>query len=56
MCIRDRAKTFINKGMNGRWKDILSDEELALYDVACEKELSPECRYWLENGGEISLS
>ncbi len=50
------AKTFINKGMNGRWKDILSDEELALYDVACEKELSPECRYWLENGGEISLS
>ena len=46
--------TFIHKGVNGRWKDILSPDELALYDLACDKVLSPDCRDWLENGGEVS--
>ncbi len=44
------AKTFLHKGTNGRWRDILSDAELALYDAACERALTPECRRWLENG------
>jgi len=44
------AQTFINKGTNGRWRDVLSEEELALYELACEKELSADCRHWLENG------
>ena len=48
------AKTFINRGINGRWKDILSQDELMLYDLACDKILSPDCRDWLENGGDIS--
>ena len=48
------AKTFINRGINGRWKDILSPDELMLYDLACDKILSPDCRDWLENGGDIS--
>ena len=39
---------------NGRWKDILSPDELTLYDLACDKVLSPDCRDWLENGGDIS--
>ncbi len=47
------AQTFIHKGINGRWKDILSLEELKLYELACDKALSPDCRYWLENGGEV---
>ena len=45
------ANTFLNKGTNGRWKDVLSAEELALYDSACGRTLSPECRSWLEDGG-----
>jgi aryl sulfotransferase len=44
------AQTFFHKGTNGRWRDILSAEELALYDAAAKRELTPECREWLENG------
>lgn len=48
---RGGAQTFINKGTNGRWRDVLSKEELALYDAAADRVLSHECRLWLENGG-----
>lgn len=44
------ARTFINKGTNGRWREVLSATELAQYDAACERALSPDCRQWLENG------
>ena len=47
------AKTFLHKGTNGRWLDVLSDEEMSLYDAACERTLTPECREWLENGGAL---
>ncbi len=47
------AETFLHKGTNGRWRNVLSDEELTLYDAACERALTPECRDWLENGGAI---
>ena len=46
------AQTFIYKGTNGRWKDVLTDEELELYRQAMEKTLSPDCAQWLENGGD----
>ena len=44
------ADTFMNKGTNGRWKDVLTDQELAQYHVACRNTLTPECRAWLEFG------
>jgi aryl sulfotransferase len=44
------SKTFINKGTNGRWKDVFSDEELALYDEAVKRVLTPDCAHWLETG------
>jgi aryl sulfotransferase len=47
------ADTFLNKGVNGRWRDIFSANELALYDDACARALTPDCRAWLENGGAI---
>lgn len=47
------AQTFLHKGTNNRWRDVLSDEELALYDTACKRVLTPECREWLENGGAV---
>jgi aryl sulfotransferase len=47
------ADTFMNKGTDGRWQGVLSEEELALYDAACERTLTPECRHWLENGGPV---
>jgi aryl sulfotransferase len=45
------AATFLHKGTNGRWRDVLSDEELELYDAACERTLDPVCRRWMEEGG-----
>lgn len=44
------AKTFINKGTNGRWRNVLTDEDLALYEAAIVRELTPDCSHWLENG------
>ena len=44
--------TFLHKGTNGRWRDVLSAAELSLYDDACARSLSEDCRLWLENGGD----
>jgi len=46
--------TFIYKGTNGRWKDVLTREELALYDAAVKRTLPPDCARWLEQGGVAS--
>ncbi len=42
------AKQFINKGTNGRWKAVLTDDDLAAYERTASRELSPDCRAWLE--------
>lgn len=47
---KEGAKTFFFKGTNGRWRDVLSPEEVALYEEKAEKVLTPECRSWLEQG------
>lgn len=44
------AARFLNKGTNGRWRGILTTDELAQYDLVVKKQLSPECRRWLESG------
>ncbi|MHA1528201.1 MAG: hypothetical protein ACTSVG_04235 [Alphaproteobacteria bacterium] len=38
------ADTFLNKGTNGRWREVFSPAELALYDAACDRVLTPDCR------------
>ncbi len=43
-------QTFFFKGSNGRWKEILSAEELALYEQTAAEVLTPDCRLWLERG------
>lgn len=48
------GQTFINKGTNGRWVDVLSEEELELYDKAMKKTLPADCISWLESGGEYN--
>lgn len=45
---KDGARTFINKGTNGRWKDVLTGDDLTLYDQVAARELPPDCRDWLE--------
>jgi aryl sulfotransferase len=47
------AQAFLHKGTNGRWCEVLTDKELVLYDEACSRVLTAECRDWLENGGKV---
>ena len=44
------ATTFINKGVNGRWRDVLSGDEIAAYEAKALAELGPECAHWLATG------
>ena len=44
------AKTFINKGTNGRWQGMLTDKESADYEERALAELGPECATWLKGG------
>jgi len=44
------AEVFINKGVNGRWADTLTPEEVAEYEARAERELGAECARWLATG------
>jgi len=44
------AKTFVNKGTNGRWQGTLSQAEIAAYETKAKAELGPDCARWLEMG------
>jgi aryl sulfotransferase len=44
------AATFINKGTNGRWRDILSTEECARYESLAREKLGDVCAHWLMTG------
>jgi aryl sulfotransferase len=44
------AETFINKGTNGRWRDVLSKEDIADYEAMALRKLGPDCAHWLETG------
>jgi aryl sulfotransferase len=46
------ADTFINKGTNGRWKDVLSPEESLAYEQMALQRLGPDCAHWLMTGAE----
>lgn len=44
------AEVFINKGVNGRWKDTLTAEDNARYDAMARSELGDACAQWLQTG------
>jgi len=44
------GKSFINKGVNGRWRDVLSAEESAAYERMALEKLGPDCARWLATG------
>ncbi|MGV8991925.1 MAG: sulfotransferase domain-containing protein [Thiobacillus sp.] len=44
------AEVFIHKGVNGRWRDTLTPEDSAEYEVRCERELGDDCARWLASG------
>ena len=47
------AETFIHKGVNGRWKDVLSDADNAGLEARAMAELGVPCARWLAHGGAL---
>jgi aryl sulfotransferase len=47
----DGAKSFIHKGRNGRWRDVLTAEDSRRYEAAAGRELGEACARWLAEGG-----
>jgi len=44
------AQTFIHKGVNGRWREVLSEEDILRYEQRAAAELGGECAHWLQTG------
>lgn len=47
---RDGGDTFIHKGTNGRWRDVLTLEDNAFCDATAARHLSADCARWLSTG------
>jgi aryl sulfotransferase len=50
MVFQNGGKTFFNKGTNGRWKDLLTTDDLQKYDAAMRTNLTPDCAHWVATG------
>lgn len=44
------AKTFINKGTNGRWKDVLPKADSERYEKLCIEKLGADAAQWINHG------
>ncbi|MFI4936466.1 MAG: sulfotransferase domain-containing protein [Caulobacterales bacterium] len=44
------SQRFLNQGFNGRWKNFLTDADLARYDALIRRKLSPTHARWIELG------
>ena len=44
------AGTFMNKGVNGRWKDVLTPAQIAAYEAKALERLGPDCARWIATG------
>ena len=49
--LKGGATVFYNKGTNGRWRDVLTPEQLARYEEVASNVLEPAAKRWLEQGG-----
>jgi aryl sulfotransferase len=47
---KDGLDTFFHKGTNGRWRGVLTPEELDQYEAAKARCLTPDCAAYLEAG------
>ena len=48
----DKGASFINRGVNGRWRDVLTPAEIARADEVAALNLTLECAHWLKTGVE----
>ncbi len=50
MAVQGGHRTFLNKGTNGRWRDVLTKDDVARYRERAAAELPPGLNDWLEHG------
>jgi aryl sulfotransferase len=48
--LKEGSKRFFNKGVSGRWRGVLSDANLELYDARVRETLGPGLAVWLGGG------
>lgn len=51
---KEGGKTFMNKGTNDRWRDVLTKADLADYDAAANAGMTPSMRAWVEGGTRVA--
>jgi aryl sulfotransferase len=44
------ANTFFHKGTNGRWRSVLSADDVLGYEEAARTNLTPACAHWIATG------
>jgi aryl sulfotransferase len=50
------AKVSVNKGVNGRWRDTLAQEDSEAYEARARAELGADCAHWLTTGVYLEKS
>ncbi len=48
------GNSFLHRGVNGRWHEVLTDEEVAAYQEVVAQILDPEAGAWLERGSRAT--
>lgn len=48
------AQSFFYRGTNGRWRGVLTDDDLAHYDAKVREKFTPGLAAWLEGGRRAS--
>ena len=49
---KNRSQTFFFKATNGRWRGVVAEADLALYEAKVRAMLSPDCARWVAGGRE----
>jgi aryl sulfotransferase len=49
-------EVFIHKGVNGRWRDVLTAQDVADYERTAREQLGEECAAWLKNGSRAEMA
>lgn len=50
------AQTFVHRGVNGRWHDVLTAEDCSRYEAMARARLGSDCAHWLATGDQASLA
>ncbi|MEK0083546.1 sulfotransferase domain-containing protein [Benzoatithermus flavus] len=52
-CWDGGAQTFVHKGTNGRWHDVLTEDDCRRYEAMVRQRLGEACAHWLATGERL---